>query len=936
MFRRLAIVLAALVIAICAYGFDGGKTGRMFHMFGDPYPRVVQQAFAWIDRQYVEPARASPDKLLEGAFKGLETRFPPVIIDTDDGSGFALVRVGEDSKQVSLSSVESLSSAATALNEVLVFVAEKLEGAHEASDVYYAALNGAVAELDPHSNAINPKQFKEFMINTRGSFGGIGFVFGIRDGNMIIITPIEGTPADRGGLKSGDRIILIDGEPTINMPTDVAASKMRGDPDTKVTLTIERDGWSEPRPLTFTREIIHVVSVQEYMLEGGDMPPVLMVKIKNFQKDTAAQLKSAIAKAEAAHPDLAGVIVDMRNNPGGLLDQAITISDGFLESGTIVSTKGRGGQATERSEAVADKPYTEKPLIVLINQGSASASEIVAGALRPDRALLIGTKTFGKGSVQKLFRLPDEGALKLTVAQYLTANDISIQSIGIQPHILTYAAAVKEGRVRIGPPPSHTAEVDLENAFTDWGNASQKPWKEVQHFAPPTAAATHGEGGEGGEGDEVVEAAPRRSFDELTTAEKLERLSEDFPVALARKVLANIPVAQRNTARRKELFEAAEKALVDVRKAEQEKLGKALSELGVDWSDGDTSLKGLVVTLTPNLRLEAGEKGQLEVTVRNNGDKPVFRVWGRSDSDNPFLKNIDFTFGRIDPGEERSWTAEIKAPKSSLSRWDPVKIELHAGDEVLTSAESGATARASVKPAFSYAYTVRDVNDKTPALSGNGIIDLGDRVELALEVTNHGEGMSNATEVNIRGEGAQRILLEAARHRLEEFKAGETRKAPMSFSFEQAADDNSLTVVVNITDSDYAVGLSDTLKFGVGKSYVKSSRRQPPTLLITKMPPLRTPDERILLSVEVTDDEQVKELYVYLDGKKVYYSHNADGDRSLKAEFSVDLQEGSNFLSIAASDQNDVIARKSFFIYKADSGEELAIMSARPADASSN
>lgn len=932
MFKRVLPTVAILLLAVCAHSFQGGMK-KMYHMFGDPYPRVVLQAFAYMDKQYVDPSRVDPEKILKGAFKGLETRFPPVIIDTDAKAGVAVVRVADKQKEVPLGSPVNATEAAKPLNEVASFVADELKGKEERSDVFYAALNGAAAELDPHSNAIDPKQFKEFMVNTRGSFGGIGFVFGIRDGSMLIITPIEDTPAHRGGLKSGDRIILIDGEPTINMPTDVAASKMRGDPDTEVTLTIAREGWSEPRPFTFVREIIHVVSVQKYLLEEESQAPVLMVKIKNFQKDTAEQLRNAITEAERENPELAGVIIDLRNNPGGLLDQAIELSDGFMQEGTIVSTKGRGGEALERSLAVDDEPYTEKPLVILINQGSASASEIVSGALRAERALLIGTKTYGKGSVQKLFRLPDTGALKLTVAQYLTANDVSIQSIGIQPDILTYAAAVKPGRVRIGPPPTHNSEADLENAFTDWGNASEESWAEVQYFAPADEPSGHGADAMQAREEDIE---PRKSFDELTMDEKLERLSEDFPVKLARLVLANIPEGGRKSAHRKELFTAAEKAIDEVREAEQQKLGASLDDHKVDWSKGETSLDDLEVKVVSDVNLKAGDKGAFEVSVKNNGDKAVHRVWARSDSDNPFLKNIDFTFGRIEPGEKKSWLAEIKAPKSLISRWDPVKVELRAGEAVLTAeqsnAKAGAVSRALDKPAYAYSYEVSDVNESKPELSGNGVLDIGDRIELALEVTNRGKGTSAATEVNIRGEGAQRILLEAARHRLEEFAPGETRDAPMSFSFEEAADDNTLTVVVNITDSDYNSLLTDTLKFKVGERYVTSSRRVPPTLSFEASPPLRTPDEQISLDVKVADDEEVKELYVYLDGKKVYYGRNSDGDKLLEASFTVDLQEGSNFLTLAATDQNDVLDRKSFFIYKASDVEELALMNALPAE----
>ncbi len=915
---KTAIALMALLFFVSgAFAFDKTGTGRLYHFMGDPYPRIMLQAFAYIDRQYVDPERAEPKRLMAGAYKALETRFPPVIIDNDVESGIVNVKVGEASKQFSTSGADDINGVAKVINEVLGFLAEKLVD-EEKEDIYYAALNGAAGELDPHSNAITPKQFKEFMIDTRGSFGGIGFVFGIRDGQMMIITPIEGTPASRGGLSSGDRIIFINGEPTINMPTDVAASKMRGDPGTEVTLTIARDSWTEPRPLTFVREVIHVVSVEKYFLEKGEYEaPVLYLKVKGFQRETADQLKSAIREAEVAHPDMAGVVLDLRNNPGGLLDQAIELSDGFLEDGTIVSTKGREGEA--RSEATDDEPYTKKPLIILINQGSASASEIVSGALRPSRALLIGSKTFGKGSVQKLFPLPDRGGLKLTVAQYLTANDVSIQSIGIQPDIHLYSAAIEKAtKLRIGPPGNHTNEADLENAFTDWGNASEEPWKQLQYLSIVKEA--HGDASD-------ESKPPEKSFAELTLKEKLGKLGEDFTIKLARRIMDNVPADKRDGAGRAALLKAAEPALAQMEKIEKDKIAKALAEIGVDWKGDKLNEPGkLTVELASTTRVVAGDTGKIKVTVRNPGSRPVQRIWGRSDSDNPYFKGRDFVFGAIAAGGEMSWVTEFKTPKSISSRWDPITVTLYVDDEETEiKGEGGVHAVAASKPDFGYSYTLSDINEKTPALSGNGIIDPGEMVSLKLKIDNIGEGESDVTEVNIRGEGKEQIFLNAARTRIEKFPAGSSREADMSFRFDKTGEEkNIVKIVVSITDMDNGIILSDELSLKVGEPYAKKATRYAPLIAVEKLPPLRTTAESVKMMVLTEDDGVVKEVYAYLDGKKIFYRENTDDAKKMKSLITVELKEGSNFLTIAARDNQEMVNRSNFIIYRAKSGEELA------------
>ncbi len=901
--RLLTGVVAALLVlgtAGLAVSFPGSKPGGLFHGFGDPYPRIVRQVFYYVQKKYVDPERADPRRLLQGAFEALENQYPEVLVELSADGGTATVQVDEEVKTFDLTGVTSLTKAADVLNTVLRFVSARLGDEVDRQDVYYFALNGALSKLDPHSSVFSPKHFKEFMIGTRGTFGGIGFVFGIRDGEMTIITPIEGTPADRAGLRSGDKILYIDGEPTINMPVDVAANKMRGEPGTQVTLTIYREGWTEPKAITFTREIIHVDSVESYVLAGDDGPPVVYARVKNFQKDTVKELRKAISDAEKKHPDLAGIVLDLRNNPGGLLEQAIAVSDGFLDEGTIVSTRGPERDANSRAVAKNDRPISTRPLVLLVNQGSASASEIVSGALKASRALLIGQKTFGKGSVQKLYPLTDGGALKLTVAQYLTPGDVSIQSIGIQPDIAVYPVRIRKGRVRLGPPPSHVAEAELENAFRSWGNArDQKPRAEVQYLEP--------------ERDEDDD----RSFAELSREEKLERIKGDFHVKLARRILGRTRGSSREA-----LLGAADTVVPQVRAEEDEKIRRALEALGVDWSSGPAvAAPAFRVIRGPEVALQPGDAAEITFTVENRGNTPVFRVWGRTESDNPLLRNLDFPFGRIDPGERRSWTARVEVPKSMPARWDTVTLKLRCkGANEAGSGMLAARVLPVPRPEFAYAYRMQDENPADPARSGDGRLEEGERVRLDLRIWNRGNGDAGPVEVNIRGEEKEQLYLEKARYRFDALPAGAEVEAPMAFRVVRADESGEIRVGVTVTDRDHGTFFSDELSFQSGRPYPASERRAPPEFEGPDLP-LHTDAPRVAIEFVVRDDRRIKDVYAYRGNKKILYRRNRGGGPDLKVRLEAELEEGSNRIVLVARDDNGTLSSKTLFVYRTRPGD---------------
>ena len=301
-----------------------------------------------------------------------------------------------------------------------------------------SALKGMVDQLDPHTMLMPPKAFEQITIDTQGKFGGVGVIVSQEKGKLIVVSPIEDTPAARGGIKSGDEIIEIEGQVVTNLKNDDAVDRMRGEPGSKLKLKIRRKNVAEPIHIELVREIIRVRSVRGQSLA----PKFGYVRISSFQEGTGDEL-ALYLKDFRAKDGLSGLILDLRDNPGGLLDQAVQVSDLFIESGLIVSTLGRDKDRVEREFAHKRNTFSDFPVVVLVNGGSASASEIVAGALQDhERALIMGTTTFGKGSVQTILPLPDGSALKLTIARYYTPKDRSIQAKGITPDIVIPA---KEG-----------------------------------------------------------------------------------------------------------------------------------------------------------------------------------------------------------------------------------------------------------------------------------------------------------------------------------------------------------------------------------------------------------------------------------------------------------------------------------------------------------
>ena len=333
-------------------------------------------------------------------------------------------------------------------------------------DLVENAINGMLTGLDPHSSYMNAKAFKDMQIQTKGEFGGLGIEVSQDNGFIKVVSPIDDTPAARAGMKPGDLITAIDGKTVQGLSLNDAVDKMRGPPNSKILLTVKREGVDKPVEVPLVRETIHI-QVVKYRMEPDNIG---YVRLSQFSERADPDLRNAIkALKQQAGGKLRALILDLRNNPGGLLDQAVAVSSDFVDRGEIVSTRARHSEDSQRWNAKGNDLVPDTPVVVLINGGSASASEIVSGALQDhQRAVLVGTRTFGKGSVQTVIPLPGNGAMRLTTARYFTPSGRSIQALGIDPDIQVFES--KQEQPRFGA----ERESDLNHVLSNTGGTGEK------------------------------------------------------------------------------------------------------------------------------------------------------------------------------------------------------------------------------------------------------------------------------------------------------------------------------------------------------------------------------------------------------------------------------------------------------------------------------
>jgi len=807
---------------------------------------ILSRVILSVKDNYVDPSRFDPKRMVVAALESVEKTVAEVMVQGDAKSPKLTLTVGASTRELDLTGVDSIWKIRTVLGEAMGFIQEHLVAHKELKEIEYAAVNGMLSTLDPHTVLLEPKYFKEMKLQTRGEFGGLGFVIAMRDGNLTVVKVLKGTPAQRSGVKAKDVIQKIEEQSTINMDLQDAVDHLRGKPQTKVSITIGRTGWPDPKRLHLTREVISVETVpQAHLLDGN----VGYVKLSQFSANTTRDLARTVQEQlKESGGKLEGLVLDLRGNPGGLLEQAIQVSDLFLSEGVIVKTVGGGDKQriNEVKEATAESTdLTRLPLVVIVNNSSASASEIVAGALKNNnRALVIGRQTFGKGSVQVLhdFNEPgrpnEEAALKLTIAQYLTPGDISIQEVGITPDVLLLPGRALKEQVNYFAPPRSMGEADLDAHFSNPAGAPGAPGaapgaaatmdakekKRRVEKAPlelrylldekedEVAKALKREGKEDAAAAHAgMELTPEQQEDEDAEADP-DRFVEDYQVRFARDLLKRAPSADRRN-----MLEGAKAFVAQRHEEEEARLAKRLGELGVDWQNGQvTGTPRAAVTITPpsGRDFRAGESVPWTVSIENRGDAPFkrLRAWTQAEK-NPLLDRREFMFGAIRPGEKRSWTVPVKIPKGTDSRRDEVtlKFEDDAGKAPPDVATSFGVVEIA-KPMFAFSV---QLDDKAGG-NGDGLAQRGETFTVRVDVRNVGTGPSGEkTYVSLKNLGDEKLFIKKGRDVVGALKPGDAKTASMEVELRRGSKSEELPFRVQIVDEKMDEFVSEKLDWPV-------------------------------------------------------------------------------------------------------------------------
>lgn len=755
--------------------------------------RVLKAIVTKVSNNYVEPERIDYGHMLLAGLNAIQKTVAPVLIRYEDGSPTFTVMVNDAAGDFRADDVVSPWHLTWRFQEVFKFLQEHLEADEDIKlrDVEYSAVNGMLSTLDPHSILLTPEEYSEMQLNTRGEFGGLGIVISIRDGQLTVIRPMPGTPAHAAGLLTKDRIVKINDESTLNMPLEEAVSRLRGAPGSPVDVWVTREGsggWTKPKRFNLTRAIIHIESVESRMLSGD----IGYVNIKNFQSHTCDDIRTALTGLRGK--GMKGLVLDLRDNPGGLLTQAVCIGDLFISSGTIVTTSSNDPGKREPKLAHAEGTEPFYPMVVLANGSSASASEIVAGALKNhDRALVVGDRTFGKGSVQVLYSDDSDGwALKLTIAQYLTPGDVSIQGVGIVPDIQIEPMTVDVKDMDLTVDSSYPRESDLEAHLTHArAHESEKPSEVVRYYLPEST---------------------RQKLREATPEDLQENEQEDeFLTKFSREILAK---AKRPG--RRELLRDAQAVIEAARSREMGRAVTELKKLGVDWSVGpDKGESEVEVEVSTNAKdnvATAGEAFDLQVKIKNRGQAPLYQLRATTNSDNRLFSERELVFGKLMPGETRTWSTTLglclkeegqaqrtcTLPKSLRDRADGIVVNF---DEAHGHAPPAAELRTQVRalPAPDFAYTVHVADDGRG--NGDGTLQPGEMGTVYLQLQNVGEGTSEETIANLRNLSGRGILLHAGRFELDEVKPGESRRVRFTFEVLPDYDQEEAKLEVSMADT---------------------------------------------------------------------------------------------------------------------------------------
>lgn len=863
--------------------------------------RLLDRVRYFVEDKYVSSERIDPGAMFDAALKAVEREHAGVLFQREPGGKLLHVSVDDYSTTLEIPAIDRLNVMSNQLSRVAAVLEGHLAPDVERPTVEYALINGMLSTLDPHSVLLPPEVSKEWEVENSGEFGGLGITIQMREGWLTVEYPLKETPAFRAGIKAADRIVRIEDESTINMELQEAVSKLRGPVGSPVNITVDREGFSTPRVFTIVRDTIRMNPVEGMLLEGG----IGYVQIDNFHAAASRDFSMLLSQFKRqTQGRMRGLVLDLRGNPGGYLHQAIEISDLFLSDGAIVSTVEDGRRdLTQAQSAGTEADY---PVVILVDANSASASEIVAGALKNrQRAVIVGERTFGKGSVQHVYPNGDESRLKMTVSKYLTPGDQSIQGIGVSPDILLRPSIVD----RVENEEDGTAdpmialfwrdrisrEADLDKAF-DWATVSiDPPVYEVRYLL------------------EREERDGPRS-DDLD-------VSGDWEVQFATDL-----ILASTSSRRAEMLVSAAGVVERANAREGKRIQEAFSELGLDWSAGEPPE---AASLDLELRVDEGavrsvEEQTVSVTVTNSGDEDVHQVLAVAKSELGFMDGEEFYFGRLAAGESRTWERTLRGVDGQTERVSEVAFQIQDAQGASLGETSERLRVAGTKlPAFAFEVRTRDSGEGCEG-NGDGKADRGETVCLDVTVRNVGEGDSPEVFARLRNRAGRDLDLEVGAVEFGAVASG--GEASGTFRFKLRGEKSTLPVELTIGDNqrydfngvmrggfyDYFV---QTREFDVVVGEASEFAVSPPKIEVTREPDTVVGRSQAVLSGVVEDDQGLEDVIVFHGEDKVFYQGGGSSIRSVPFTVDLQLEEGENLLVILSRDSDGLTDIQSLNVF---------------------
>lgn len=795
------------------------------------FPLTVWSAFV-VQQEYFDKARLDPREQLVASLRHLGLHTPEFFAAVDGDR--ATVTVGDYRREFSLTGLADLPAVADRLEEILAFVQESLKVDEEAMHkVEYAAINGMLAPLDPHTILLTPEEHTDLGVKTKGQFGGIGAEIREDDRRIRITRVLPSGPAARAGLKDGDLLLQIDKQSTVNMRATDAQQMLRGPIDTEVTLKVQRD--KETLTLVVTRKTIRVESVTKALLPGQ----IAYLEISTFQENTGEQVRKALAELTPKGGALRGVVLDLRDNSGGLLTQAVEVVDALVASGELVIVRSAHGRESEPAKPEVALP-PDAAVVALINEDSASAAEIVSGGVKAlGRGVVLGRASFGKGTVQLLKPQNLHGrelALKLTIAEYRVAGDTSIQTVGVRPDLTLYPVELSEIAAVANYYDSERFERRRESA-------------QVAHL--PSARHEKKISRDALAAERTLRYFAGRQGSPLPPPAEGPRELADPEIRIAREVADALAGLGDSQARAARLATVAG----EIAQREDQAIAGGVAGTKIDWTGAlgtsDDPTLELTATVLETKEIAAGEPFTLRVSVTNKGDAPAQRVHVITDCLRDELDGIELLLGRIPPGETVTRDVRLYVMAWHTSLVDTLRVDVHAG-EPGPRADASTTVRFNIaglpRPRFSYDYWIVD----DPALAavapprpkstpipgeppfvvqgdGDGVLAPGEHVLLALEVRNDSAANSGDARALVHNLSGAQVLLEEGFMPLGKIPAGGVARGAFGLSVSPTADPDE-PVELEVIVADVVVRESVRHKFSLplvraGKPFVAAAGR---------------------------------------------------------------------------------------------------------------